>query len=400
MKQSQAAVASSLPPGTRIQAIDMLRGLVIVIMALDHVRDYFHDSGSQYDPLDPNFTTPLLYITRWITNFCAPTFVFLAGVSIWLQAVKGKDTAQLSRFLLSRGLWILILELTVISFGWSFSIPYLPLLQVMWAIGWSMVALSALVWLPRQLVLGIGIAIIACHNLLDPIKSQQLGGFALLWKFLHEQGLILSGGLPAAYAAYPLLPWIGVMALGYGLGAVFLSPKRDRILIQLGLALITIFLILRCTNGYGDSLPWTVQADWGKTAMLFFHVQKYPPSLMFVCATLGPVLLLIPVLERSKGPVVEFFRTFGAVPLMAYLSHIYVLHALALAAHFAAGHNVDGMFNTIYKFFLRPEAFAGTGFPLWVTYLAWIVVVALIYPLCRWWGAFKRRRRDWWLSYL
>ncbi len=384
----------------RIQAIDILRGLVIVIMALDHVRDYFHASGSQYDPLDPNFTTALLYCTRWITNFCAPTFVFLAGVSIWLQATKGKNTPQLSRFLLSRGLWIVILELTVISFGWSFSIPYLPFLQVMWAIGWSMVALSALVWLPRQLVLGIGIAIIACHNLLDPIKAQQFGDYATLWKFLHEEGLILVGGQPAAYASYPILAWIGVMALGYGLGPIFLSPKRDRILIQLGLALVATFFFLRFINAYGDPLPWTVQANGGKTAMLFFHVQKYPPSLMYVCATLGPILLLIPILERSKGPVVEFFRIFGAVPMMAYLSHLYILHALAVLTQFTFGQSMGGMFNTIYNFFLRPEAFAGTGFPLWVTFLAWIVVVALIYPICRWWGAVKRRRRDWWLSYL
>ncbi|MCU1325883.1 MAG: hypothetical protein JWN34_1253, partial [Bryobacterales bacterium] len=298
-----APTVRRLAPGTRIEAIDVLRGLVIIIMALDHVRDYFHESGWAYDPLDPRFTTPLLYLTRWITNFCAPTFVLLAGVSAWLQAAKGKDTKVLSGFLLKRGLWIVALELTVISFAWSFSIPLLPFLQVMWAIGWSMVVLAGLVWLPRVVVLSLGIAVITLHNLLDPIRSQSFGVFAPVWIMLHDPGPLLRNGRPAALVLYPLLPWAGLMAFGYGLGAAFLSPKKDRILACLGAGMIALFIVLRLLNGYGDPIPWSVQTDAVRSLMAFFRLQKYPPSLMFICATVGPALLTVVAFERLRGPV-------------------------------------------------------------------------------------------------
>ncbi len=392
--------AQRLSPGTRIQALDILRGLVIVIMALDHVRDYFHESGWAYDPLDPKFTTPLLFATRWITNFCAPTFVFLAGVSIWLQLAKGKDTARLSRFILTRGLWIIFLELTVIGFGWSFSIPYLPFLQVMWAIGISMVALSALVWLPESVVLGIGFAILTLHNTLDSIKAKDLGSLSNLWMFLHEAGAILQHGKPLFVIAYPVLPWIGLMAFGYGLGSVFLSLNRDQILYRLGAAMLATFAIFRGLNLYGDPLPWATQPDAIKTVMSFMTVQKYPPSLMYVCATVGTVLMLIPLIDRWKGPAAEFFQTFGSVPLFSYMGHLYIMHGLALATYYATGRPLTGMFNTVYNFYFKPDAFVGDGFALPWAYFAWMVVVALLYPLSRWWQGVKRRRRDWWLSYL
>ena len=392
--------AQRLLPGTRIQALDILRGLVIVIMALDHVRDYFHESGWAYDPLDPKFTTPLLFATRWLSHFCAPTFVFLAGVSIWLQFAKGKDSARLSRFILTRGLWIIFLEFTVISFGWAFSIPYLPLLQVMWAIGLSMVALSALVWLPQSVVLGIGIAILALHNTLDSVQAKDLGALSNLWIILHEGGMILQYGKPLAFIAYPVLPWIGLMAFGYGIGSVFLLPNRDQILYRLGAAMLATFAIFRGLQIYGDPLPWATQPDAIKTVMSFLTVQKYPPSLMYVCATLGTVLILIPVLDRWNGPVKEFFQTFGSVPLFSYVGHIYIMHGLAIAVYCAAGRNLDGMFNTIYNMFFKLDAFKGEGFALPWAYLAWMIVIALLYPMSRWWAAVKRRRRDWWLSYL
>ena len=385
---------------TRVQAIDVLRGLVIVIMALDHVRDYFHNSGYAYNPLDPNATTPLIYATRWVTHFCAPTFVFLAGVSAWLQGAKGKAPASLARFLLTRGLWLIVLEVTVIAFGWSFSIPLLPHLQVIWAIGLSMCALAALVWLPTPVVLACGIAILAGHNLLDPIAPEQLGRFADVWRIVHDGGLIVRNGAPLTIAFYPVLPWFGVMALGYGLGPIFLSARRDRILVAMAVALLVAFVILRGANGYGNPQPWTVQADAVKTAMSFLDVQKYPPSLLYVCVTLGPMLLLIPLFDRTRGHVTEFFRVFGAVPLFAYVLHLYVLHALAIAAHVAVGQSIDGMFNTVHDLFLTPEVFAGTGLSIVTTYIAWVVVIAVIYFPCRWWGDVKRRRHDWWLSYL
>jgi len=385
---------------TRVQAIDVLRGLVIVIMALDHVRDYFHNSGYAYNPLDPNATTPLIYATRWVTHFCAPTFVFLAGVSAWLQGAKGKAPASLARFLLTRGLWLIVLEVTVIAFGWSFSIPLLPHLQVIWAIGVSMCALAALVWLPTPVVLACGIAIVAGHNMLDPIAPEQLGRFADVWRIVHDGGLIVRNGAPLTIAFYPVLPWFGVMALGYGLGPIFLSARRDRILVAMAVALLVAFVILRDANGYGNPQPWTVQADAVKTAMSFLDVQKYPPSLLYVCVTLGPMLLLIPLFDRMRGHVTGFFRVFGAVPLFAYVLHLYVLHALAIAAHVAVGQSIDGMFNTVHDLFLTPEVFAGTGLSIVTTYIAWVVVIAVIYFPCRWWGDVKRRRHDWWLSYL
>ena len=370
-------------------------------MALDHVRDYLHESGYAYDPLDPAVTNGVLYVTRWVTHFCAPTFVFLAGVSAWLQGAKGKDPSQLARFLLTRGLWLVVLELTVVSFGWSFSIPLVTPLQVIWAIGWSMVALSVLVrFLPAGAVLALGVAIVAGHNLLDPVSGRSLGAWAPAWFVLHERGPLMWNGAIVAIVAYPLLAWFGIMALGYGLGRLFVSPHRDRSLVKLALGMLAVFAVLRWLNLYGDPRPWIPQPTPGQTAMAFFDVQKYPPSLMYVCVTLAPMLLLVPIFDRMRGPLVSILRTFGSVPLMAYVAHLYVLHLVAIAAHGAAGHNLDGMFNTIHDIFLMPTAFAGTSFPLAVVYPAWILVLALIYPLCRWWSDVKRRRREWWLSYL
>jgi uncharacterized membrane protein len=243
--------SAALAIGGRISEIDLLRGLVIVLMALDHVRDYFHAGSFGINPLDPEQTTPWLYVTRWITHLCAPTFVFLAGVSAYLQFARGKTIPNLSRFLLTRGLWLVFLELTFISFGWSFGFPYAFFMQVIWAIGWSMIGLGALVWLPRMAVLVIGIVIIAGHNLLDPITAQSAGP---IWTFLHDGGPVFVGEQPIGLAGYPLLPWLGIIAFGYGLGAIFAEPpaKRDRTVLMLGLGMLAAFLLLRWLNIYGD----------------------------------------------------------------------------------------------------------------------------------------------------
>ncbi|WP_380874469.1 hypothetical protein ACFB49_48180 [Sphingomonas sp. DBB INV C78] len=396
--------SGALTAGARLRSIDILRGLVIVIMALDHVRDYLHISGYALDPLDPEQSWGLLYATRWITHFCAPTFVFLSGLSAWLQHVKGKPTPILSRFLLLRGLWLLLLEVTVMSFGWAFSVPWLLFLQVIWAIGWSMIALAALVWLPRIAVLAIGIAIIAGHNLFDGVDPAALGAWGPLWQFLQTGGIWPPSAVPPegviAFQAYPVLAWIGVMAFGYGIGAVFLSPARDRILPFIGLGMIGLFLLLRLTSAYGDPQPWTVHADFGATLMDFLDVRKYPPSLLYVCATIGPVLMLVPLIERWRGVVAEFFRTFGAVPLFAYVLHIYLVHTLSLIVLIATGRPIAGSFDAIRNAIFMPQLLEGTGQSLWVVYATWAVAIAILYPLCRWWGDLKVRRRDWWLSYL
>lgn len=408
-----APVAPPTAAAARLSEIDMLRGLVIILMALDHVRDYFHAGGLLINPLDPDTTTPLLYFTRWVTHLCAPTFIFLAGLSAYLQARKGKTGAALSRFLATRGLWLIFIEITILSFGWSFGFPYPFFLQVIWAIGWSMIALGALVLLPRAAVLAIGLVIVFGHNLLDPLTPEQFGGASLLWTFLHEGGPIFVGGQPIGLAAYPILPWIGVMAVGYGAGPLFVEPasSRDRKLIFIGAAMLAAFLALRftgiygepeiaaATGNYGAAGGWRDEASLGAKAMSFFNVQKYPPSLLFLLVTLGLSALLLPLLSRLKGAPAALLLAFGAVPFFFYVLHIYLVHALALAANAATGRNVDGLFNYLLNAFTAPQKLEGLGFGLPGVYLAWIAVLAILYPACRWFASVKQRRKDWWLSY-
>lgn len=398
----------------RLREIDILRGLVIVLMALDHVRDYFHVDAFTSNPLDPDTTTPWLYATRWITHLCAPTFVLLTGVSAALQRERGKSVGALSWLLATRGAWLIVLELTVLSFGWSFGFPYPLFLQVIWAIGWTMLALAALVWLPRAMVFAIGLVIVVGHNLLDPITPAQFGDAALIWTFLHEGGPIFVGETPIGLFAYPVLPWIGVIALGYGMGGVFSAPaeRRDRTLLLAGIAMVAAFALLRWFELYGNPGlgaaggpfggpgSWRAQETATAATMVFFDVQKYPPSLQFLLATLGSVFVLWPLLARLPGVIGGVLNTFGAVPFFFYVLHIYLVHALAITANAAIGRDAGGLFNYMLNVFVAPERFQGLGFSLPWVYVAWIVVLALLYPLCRWWAALKARRRDWWLSYL
>jgi len=407
------SASASLGAGVRISEIDLLRGLVIVLMALDHVRDYFFlNGGLGSNPLDPATTTPWLYTTRWITHLCAPTFVFLSGVSAYLQLAKGKTLAQLSRFLFARGLWLIFLEVTVLSFGWSFGFPYAFFLQVIWAIGWSMLALAGLIWLPRAVVLAIGIAIIGGHNLLDPIDARELGALQLLWTFLHDGGPIFVGEQPIGLIAYPVLAWIGIIALGFGLGAIFAEApgKRDRIVVTLGIVMLVTFLLLRGFGLYGDptfatgpeaiARDWREQTTFGAALMVFLDVQKYPPSLQFTLVTLGIVFAIFPLLSRLPGVMRSVLNTFGAVPCFFYVLHIYLVHMLAILANAALGKPIEGYFDYMINVFIAPQKLQGAGFTLPWIYLAWIVVLVLLYPLCRYWQALKARRRDWWLSFL
>jgi uncharacterized membrane protein len=402
MAEAVAGVAAPYRPveaaaaAARLQAVDLLRGLVIMLMALDHVRDFFHAGALQFDPLDFERTTPALYATRWITHFCAPTFVFLAGVSAVLQAARGRTRTELSWRLLTRGLWLVALELTVISFGWSFA-PGFLFLQVIWAIGWSMVALAALVWLPRPLVLTLGLLILAGHNLLDPLQPQAFGPLAPLWVVLHEGGPFGFDGV-RGFVAYPLLAWIGVMAAGYGAGPLFLRERRrrDPLLLLTGAALVLLFLALRASGLYGDPDAWAVQASPGRTAMDFLATTKYPPSLLYAAMTLGPALLALPVLERLKGPPARILLTFGCVPFFFYVLHIYLVHGLAVLAGAAMGVTAP----SVKQLFTDPSLLQGWGWSLPVVYGVWLLALALLYPACRWFADIKRRRRDWWLSYL
>ena len=397
---SQAAAAL---PAARLASIDLMRGLVIAFMVLDHVRDFLHVDAASFDPLDPAHTSVLLYATRWVTHLCAPTFVFLAGTSVWLQRARGRGTRELSWFLLTRGLWLVVLELTLIGFAWSFSFPYLIFLQVIWAIGCSMALLAALVWLPRAAVLGLGVLIIAGHNLLDPLSAPQLTAGAGLWTALMAPGPLPPHGYPLAFVPYPVVPWLGVMLLGYGLGPWFLLPARQRLtrFVTLGIAMLVLLVVLRGGNLYGTPQAWSVQPTLPQSAMDFLRVEKYPPSLLYVCATLGLLFTLLPLIERWRGPVARALLVFGSVPLFAYVLHLYMTHLLAILERRATHQSTAGMYDVIRNAIFHPSALQGTGVALPVVYLSWLGVLLVLYPLCLWYSRLRQRHRDWWwLSYL
>ena len=385
------------PLRERLDSIDLLRGLVMVIMALDHVRDYF--SESRFDPLDLSRTTVPLALTRLITHFCAPVFVFLAGTGAYLSLTRGKTRPALSRFLLTRGLWLVFLELTFVRLAWTFNFDYsFAFVQVIWAIGCSMVALSALVYLPSRAVGGIGVAMILTHNLFDGVNPGGLGIFGWPWQILHVAGPIVYAPGRMFFIAYPLIPWIGVMAAGFGFGEIFTldRARRNRILYALGGGLIVLFTFLRGLNLYGDPVPWSVQRTPGLSLISFLNCLKYPPSLLYLAMTLGPAIALLPLLERWKGKVAGFFLVFGRVPMFYYILHIYLIHLLAIGTAALLGLNVGFLLSA--PFFSAPVP--GWGFGLPAVYAFWAATVLSLYPLCRWFAGVKSRRKDPWLGYL
>jgi len=388
----------------RLEAIDMLRGLVIVIMAIDHVRDFFL-FGTEQDPMaNPNITAGL-FATRWITHFCAPVFVLLAGVSAGLIAAR-KSRGDLARFLFTRGVWLVMVEIFIVSTLGTFSPGGIAeaggrifvSMQVIWAIGASMVALSGLQWLGRRACFVLGIAIVAGHNLLDPIwpASKLVDQQWPLWVALHSQMAIPVGPFLFRFA-YPLLPWIGVMALGFGISEIFEQPKarRDAIVLRAGAALTAGFLLLRAIVGYGDPNPWQMQpAGITATVMDFLNTTKYPPSLDYLLMTLGPAAILCSFADRLTGAIKDVLLMFGRVPFAFYVAHFFLIHLLSVFLGMIQGFTVHQMMTT-YRFY--PKGY-GIGLP-WV-YVVWALVVFLLYPLCRWMAAMKARRRDWWLSYV
>jgi uncharacterized membrane protein len=379
----------------RIDAIDVLRGLVMVLMALDHTRDFMHFGSQGIDATDPAQSNPALFATRWITHLCAPTFVMLSGVSVWLRRAAGTPPGALSGFLVSRGLWLILLEVTVVGLGFTLS-PGTIFLQVIWAIGGGMILLAALTRLRASWVLTLGVAIIAGHNLLDPIDPDRLGVFAPVFIALHAGPTPLQIGPFQGVILYTLLAWFGVMCVGFGLGPVFRMERgrRTAILTGLGLAMIALFVALRLYNHYGDPQPVTPQPTAARAVMAFLQVSKYPPSLDYVLATLGPMLVLLPWLERWTGKAMEVLRTFGRVPLFYYVLHIYLVHGIAVGIGLAQGFHFHQLTGGPIG---APKGF---GVSLPVVYAIWIAVVAALYPLCRWFEGVRQRRRDWWLSYL
>jgi uncharacterized membrane protein len=391
---------------SRINSIDILRGVVMVIMALDHVRDFFHNQAFTDDPMNLATTTPWLYFTRWITHFCAPTFVFLAGTSAFLMGLR-RSKAALSRFLITRGLWLIFIELFVITLGWTFN-PYYNvfILQVIWAIGMSMIILGLLVRFPYAVILSIGLIIFLGHNLLDDVEFKKNGNPALWWDLLHHArfGFHQLWTNHFALVVYSVLPWTGVMILGYCFGKLF-SPDvpasvRKKRLVLIGLGLIALFIILRLINEYGNPQPWSTHPRGSLYSFLsFLDTSKYPASLMFLCMTLGPAILMLAFLEQVKSKISKFFMVFGRVPFFYYVLHFYLIHLLCVIAFFASGYTTAQIRTPQFPFLFRPPTF---GFDLWVVYAVWIAVVLALYPLCKMYDRYKTKniQQKKWLSYL
>ncbi|HEY3815012.1 MAG TPA: heparan-alpha-glucosaminide N-acetyltransferase domain-containing protein [Caulobacteraceae bacterium] len=378
----------------RIDGLDVLRGIVMVLMALDHTRDYLLTNSDAFDITDPAKSNLVLYFTRWVSNFCAPTFLLLAGLGPWLRRAQGVSPGALSGFLVSRGLWLILLELTVVGTGFSFH-PGMLFPQVIWVIGASMILLAAFSRAPTGVVLAIGVAIIALHDLLDPIDARSFGAWAFPYQMLYSGPTPFAFGPIKGVLLYSLIAWTGIMFLGFGLGPIFKLPrvKRDLALTLLGLGMIATFVVLRVINGYGDFIPFVQQPTAAREVMAFLRVSKYPPTLDFTLATLGPMLMLLPWLDRWKGRAMEVLRTFGRVPFFFYILHIYLIHGLSAAYGMA-----HGLPFSAYTDLLNRPKDMGVSLPM--VYLIWIGVVVVLYFPCRWFEGVRQRRHDWWLSYL
>jgi uncharacterized membrane protein len=388
------------PVFSRSASIDAVRGLIMILMALDHTRDFF--GSTAIDPTNLARTSIPLFLTRWITHICAPVFFLLTGAGAALSLGR-RTPAGLSWLLFTRGLWLIVLELTIVRcVGYQFNADYrVTFLLVLWALGWSMIVLSALVRLPPAVVAGVGIAIVALHNLLDGIQPASFGSFAPLWSILHQPGIVLATPRVTVFAAYPLVPWIGVTAVGYGLGHLYRRGHAMRpLLLRIGLAMIAAFVVLRWTNVYGDPAPWSAQRSWIWTVLSFVNTTKYPPSLLFLLMTLGAAALLLWAVHAGTPRVLQPAVIFGRVPLFYFVLHLALIHAAAVVVCWLRYGDAHWMFESArldqYPFTQPP----GWGYPLPIVYLAWLAVVAMLYPVCRWYAAVKQRRSDWWLSYL
>jgi uncharacterized membrane protein len=394
----------------RIVSVDQLRGLVMILMALDHTRDYF--SGLPFPPEDLTHTWAALFLTRVITHFCAPVFFLLAGAGAYLSVARGRSLPQVSRFFWTRGLWLIFLELTILRFAWDFNFASVPLVQVIWALGWSMIAMALIVRLPVQWIGALGVTVIVFHHLLDFITPGVLGGFSGVWTFLHVPGVVAVTPQIKFLVAYPLIPWVGVMAAGYSLGAIIQRPDRKNWLLGLGATLTIAFFVLRTLNFYGNSDaafpsffpwsegPWKPQPTLTLTIIAFFDTLKYPPSLDYLLMTLGPALIVLACLSglnSERGPL-GILLVFGRVPLFYYVFHVFLVHTLAILVGWLFHQPVAWLWQGTFVL-QRPPA--GYGHDLWFVYLMWFLVLLILYRPCKWYMTFKSERRTWaWLSYL
>ena len=394
-----SVVAESVPvkpvERVRIESIDVVRGVIMILMALDHTRDFFGNSG--LNPTDPATTTVPLFFTRWITHFCAPVFFLLTGTGAYLSLPK-KSKVELSQFLFTRGLWLIFLELVVVRcLGWQFNFDYhVMILNVLWALGWAMIVLSGLVYLPAWAVATFGVVLITTHNLFDSVDSSNW-----LWTILHSPNFLLNRPGHAVLVAYALVPWVGVTAVGYALGKIYRwpSPRRRAFLLILGVGLSAAFLILRTINIYGDPQRWATLRSTVFTVLSFLNTTKYPPSLLYLLMTLGPALLFLCAVDGGTPRRLRPALTIGKVPMFYYLLHIPLIHLIAIAVCYARYHHVYWMFEspTVLQFPITPPP--GWGYSLPIVYLVWAIVVLALYPLCRWFAGLKQRHSNAWLSY-
>ena len=386
---------------TRITSIDLLRGIIMILMALDHTRDYFHASAFVFDPTDLTKTSVPVFLTRWITHYCAPIFMLLTGAAAFLVGDR-KGIKALSKFLFTRGLFLVLMEHTVINFAWNFNIDFPEFdFLVIWSLGVSMIALAGLVYLPKKLILAIGIILLAGHNLLDNVHVAGKGLSAFFWSLLHEPGSFSIAG-KNIFVMYPVIPWVGIIALGYSLGSLYANNvdaiQRKKTLLWLGIGSIILFVSIRFINVYGDPSPWSQQPGDTFTLLSFINVTKYPPSLLYGLITLGPACIFLALFETKPGWIGKIFSVYGRVPMFYYILHIYLIHLLAMFATTFCGHTWSDMVwtNLIYN-----DKLIGYGFSLGVVYLVWIVVLLMLYPLCKWYDRYKTNHKEkWWLSYL
>jgi uncharacterized membrane protein len=380
----------------RIEAVDVVRGVIMIIMALDHTRDFFGIPGQ--NPTDLATASAALFLTRWITHFCAPVFFLLTGTGAYLS-LRRKSPSELSGFLFTRGVWLIFLEMVLVRcFAYQFNFDYrVTMLLVLWALGWAMITLSALVRLPTSVVTALGVLTIAGHNLFDSVKSA-----SPLWSILHSPGFVVNTPDHVVFAAYPLVPWIGVTAVGYGLGQIYSwdTDRRRAFLLRLGLALTLAFLVIRGINVYGDPSHWAAQKTPVFTALSFLNTTKYPPSLLFLLMTLGPAMLFLRSVDRGTPRILRPALVIGKVPLFYFMLHFLLIHVFAVITCYARYGSAHWMFESPdlghYPFSAPP----GWGYSLPVVYLVWAAVVITMYPLCRWFAALKQRRSDPWLSYI
>jgi uncharacterized membrane protein len=397
-----------LPAQTsRLVSVDILRGLVLVIMALDHTRDFI--SSFRFAPEDMAHTYGALFFTRFITHYCAPVFSFLAGTGAYLSTRRGKSIQQVSWFFLTRGLWLLLLEVTVVGFAWGF-VPWAHG-GVIWILGWSMVAMALIVRLPLRWIAGLGLCTIATHNLLDRIDPAWFGKFYWAWALLHTPGRIAITDNFSFSVLYVLIPWIGVMAVGFAFGALLMRPNRRKLTSALGISATALFFLLRGFNLYGNGIaglpfgfprsagPWSIQPTLSLTVISFFNTLKYPPSLDYLLMTLGPSLILLGLLDGAKAVrgLSRILLVYGRVPLFYYVLHLYLIHVIAMVVALISHQPILHGHLTVDL----PQRPPGYGHSLPFVYATWILAVAILYLPCSWFMGLRARRRDLtWLSYL